>query len=116
MYARVRSMSRSCILEYDIGVCIHPRLTACIETWSEDADLGLLRTHWIIGPPFVDPKSLAIMNNTKGVGGCQTFLTNFVSKTLPPIDIVLSKCFLLDCPILGFSQFLVADGLVNFDG
>jgi hypothetical protein len=38
---------------------------------SEEADVGLLRAHWIIGPPFVDPR--------------KTFLPNFVCKTLSPI-------------------------------
>jgi hypothetical protein len=32
-------------------------------------ELGLLRVHWIIGPPFVDRKSLTTMSNTGGVGG-----------------------------------------------
>jgi hypothetical protein len=36
---------------------------------SEEAELGLLRVHWIIGPAFVDRKSLATMSNTAGVGG-----------------------------------------------
>ncbi len=31
-----------------------------------------LRAHWIIGPPFVDPKSLATMSIAKGVGGWET--------------------------------------------
>jgi hypothetical protein len=30
-YARVRSISRSRMLAYAIGVCIHPRLAACLE-------------------------------------------------------------------------------------
>jgi hypothetical protein len=30
---------------------------------SEEAESGLLRAHWIIGPPFVDRKSLATMSN-----------------------------------------------------
>jgi hypothetical protein len=29
----------------------------------------LLRAHWIIGPPFVDRKSLATMSNAGDVGG-----------------------------------------------
>jgi hypothetical protein len=29
----------------------------------------LLRAHWIIGPPFVDPKSLSTMSNAGGGGG-----------------------------------------------
>jgi hypothetical protein len=32
----------------------------------EETELGLLRVNWIIGPPFVDRKSLATMSNTKG--------------------------------------------------
>jgi hypothetical protein len=32
-------------------------------SWSEEADLGLLRSHWIIGPPFVVRKSLDSENN-----------------------------------------------------
>jgi hypothetical protein len=70
------------MLEYAIGICIHPRRTACIETWSEEADLGLLRTHWIIGPPFVDPKSLATMSNAKGVGVCQHLVDKLCFQNL----------------------------------
>jgi hypothetical protein len=45
----------------------------CNAHWSDsEEDLGLLRGHWIIGPPFVDRKSLATMNNAKGTGGWQT--------------------------------------------
>ncbi len=29
----------------------------------------MLRAHWIIGPPFVDPKSLATMSNAGDVVG-----------------------------------------------
>jgi hypothetical protein len=39
--------------------------------WPDEAEQGLLRAHWIIGPPFVDPKSLATMSNAGGVGGWQ---------------------------------------------
>ena len=35
----------------------------------DEAELGLLRAHWIIEPPFVDRKSLATMSNTGDVGG-----------------------------------------------
>ena len=35
----------------------------------EREELGLLRAHWIIGPPFVDRKSLATMSNAGDVGG-----------------------------------------------
>jgi hypothetical protein len=38
-------------------------------TWPDEAELGLLRAHWIIGPPFVDLKSLATMSNAGGVDG-----------------------------------------------
>jgi hypothetical protein len=46
-------------------------------------DLGFLRAHWIIGPPFVDRKSLATKSNAKGVG--QWWVANFVGKPLSPI-------------------------------
>ena len=35
----------------------------------DETELGLLRTHWIIEPPFVDRKSLATMSNVGWVGG-----------------------------------------------
>jgi hypothetical protein len=45
--------------------------------WPE-TELGFLRTHWIIGPPFVDRKSLATMSDEGDVGG-------FVFKTFVSI-------------------------------
>jgi hypothetical protein len=39
--------------------------------WPDVTDFGFLRDHWIIGPPFVDRKSLGTMSNTGDVGGWQ---------------------------------------------
>jgi hypothetical protein len=64
----------------------------------------------------MDPKSLTTMSNAKGVGGCQTLLTNFVSKTLSPMINALSKCFPFGQSCPWTSAISVADGLVNFDG
>jgi hypothetical protein len=38
-------------------------------TRPDVAELGLLRAHWLIGPPFLDRKSLATMSSAGGVGG-----------------------------------------------
>jgi hypothetical protein len=56
----------------------------------DEEELGLLRAHWIIGPPFVDRKSLTTMSNAGGVGGWHktlsiimllgTWVTNLVDK------------------------------------
>ena len=40
-------------------------------TWPETVELGFLRVHWVIGPPFLDRKSLTTMSNTGVVGGWQ---------------------------------------------
>jgi hypothetical protein len=39
--------------------------------WPDETELGLMRDHWIIGPPFVDLKSLTTMSDTGNVGGWQ---------------------------------------------
>jgi hypothetical protein len=44
-------------------------VTGFMGSLSDEAELGLLRDHWIIGPPFVDRKSLSTMSNTGDVGG-----------------------------------------------
>ncbi len=54
--------------------------------WPDETELGLLRAHWIIGPPFVDPKSLATMSNAGDVGGWQTKVVDSVFKTLHPFS------------------------------
>ena len=40
-------------------------------TWPDVSELGLLRSHWIIGPSFVDRKSLTTVSNSGGGGGWQ---------------------------------------------
>ncbi len=37
--------------------------------WLFETELGLLRSHWIIGPPFMDLKSLVTISNSGDVGG-----------------------------------------------
>jgi len=54
--------------------------------------VGLLRAHWIVGPPFVDRKSLATMSN--GGSWWVTNVVDFVFKTLSPMGSKLPKTVL----------------------
>ena len=82
--------------------------------WPDEAELGLLRAHWIIGPPFVDRKCLATLPPTLSNAAGVWWVADLVdSRGRQPCCLqyhvshnasnAFSKCFLLDCPGLGLS-------------